>query len=68
MRLIFLETRHPGLQFEHKNETIPIRIGSDMIFSKLALQAVTAIAGKPNLTCSLLPPIFPFNATDFPQG
>ena len=32
MRLIFLETRHPGLQFEHKNETILIRIELDMIF------------------------------------
>ena len=32
MRLIFSETRHPGLQFEHKNEAIPIRIESDMIF------------------------------------
>ena len=32
MRLIFPETRHPGLQFEHKNETIPIRIESDIIF------------------------------------
>ena len=32
MRLIFPETRHPGLQFEHKNEIIPIRIESDMIF------------------------------------
>ena len=32
MRLIFLETRHPGLQFEHNNEAIPIRIESDMIF------------------------------------
>ena len=32
MKLIFLETRHPGLQFEHKNEVIPIRIESDMIF------------------------------------
>ena len=32
MRLIFPETRHPGLQFEYKNETIPIRIESDMIF------------------------------------
>ena len=32
MRLIFPETRHSGLQFEHKNETIPIRIESDMIF------------------------------------
>ena len=31
MRLIFSE-RHPGLQFKHKNEAIPIRIKSDMIF------------------------------------
>ena len=26
MKLIFPETRHPGLQLEHKNETIPIII------------------------------------------
>ena len=32
MRLIFPETRHPGLQFEYKNEAIPIGIESDMIF------------------------------------
>ena len=32
MRLLFPETRHPELQFEHKNEAIPIRIESDMIF------------------------------------
>ena len=32
MRLIFPETRHLGLQFEHKNEAIPIRIESNMIF------------------------------------
>ena len=32
MRLIYPETRHPGLQFEHNNEAIPIRIESDMIF------------------------------------
>ena len=32
MRLIFPEPRHPGLQFEYKNETIPIRIEVDMIF------------------------------------
>ena len=32
MRLIFLETRHPGLQFKNKNKVIPIRIESDMIF------------------------------------
>ena len=30
--LIFPETRHLVLQFEHKNETIPIRIEADMIF------------------------------------
>ena len=32
MRLIFPETRNPRLKFEHKNEVIPIRIESDMIF------------------------------------
>ena len=32
MRLIFPESRHPGLQFEHKNEAIPVRIELDMIF------------------------------------
>ena len=32
MMLIFPNTRHPGLQFEHKNETIPINFESDMIF------------------------------------
>ena len=32
MRLIFPETRHLGLQFEHKNEAIPIKIESNMIF------------------------------------
>ena len=32
MRLIFPETRHLGLQFEHKNEAISIRIESNMIF------------------------------------
>ena len=32
MRLIFPETRYPGLQFEYKNETIPIKIELDMIF------------------------------------
>ena len=32
MRLIFPDTRHLGFQFEHKNEAIPIRIKSDMIF------------------------------------
>ena len=32
MRLIFPETRHPGVQFKHKNEAIPIRIEFDIIF------------------------------------
>ena len=32
MKLIVPKTRHPGLQFEYKNETISIRIESDMIF------------------------------------
>ena len=32
MRLIFPETRHQRIQFEYKNEAIPIRIESDMIF------------------------------------
>ena len=32
MRLIFPETRHPGLQFEYKNEAISNKIESDMIF------------------------------------
>ena len=32
MRFIFPETRHPEFQFEHKNETIPVRIESNMIF------------------------------------
>ena len=32
MRLIFSEIGHPELQFEYKNETIPIKIESDMIF------------------------------------
>ena len=38
MRLIFPETRHMGLQFEHKNETIPIRIESDMILLNRTFQ------------------------------
>ena len=32
MRLIFPKSRHPGLQFEHKNKTILIIIKLDMIF------------------------------------
>ena len=65
MRLIFLETRHPGLQFEHKKEAIPIRIESDMM---LALYAVIAVTGKPNFAYSSLSSIFTFNAPDFSKG
>ena len=68
MRLIFPETKRLGLQFEYKNETIPIRIKLKYDFLKLALQAVTTATGKPNLACFSLPPIFPFNAPDFPQN
>ena len=32
VRLIWIETRHLGFQFDHKNEAIPIRIEKDMIF------------------------------------
>ena len=32
MKLTFPKTRHPRLQFEYKNKTIPIRIESNMIF------------------------------------
>ena len=32
IRLIFLEIRHLGFQFEYKNETIPIKIEANMIF------------------------------------
>ena len=67
MRLIFPETRHPELQIELKNETIPIRIEEDMIFLNLALQVVIVATGKPNFACSSLPPIFTFNASDFPK-
>ena len=68
MRLIFPETRHLGLQFEYKNETIPIRIEEDMIFLNLALQAVTVTTEKSNFACSSLSPISKFNAPDFSNG
>ena len=32
IRLILPESRHPGLQFEHKKKTIPIKIEEDIIF------------------------------------
>ena len=69
MRLTFLETRHSGLQFEHKDKTIPIRIKENMIFFfNLALRATTVVTGKPNFTCSSLPPISKFNVIDFPKS
>ena len=68
MRLIFLETRHPELQFEHKNETIPIRIESDMIFQSWHYELLQQLRENRILVCSSLPPIFPFNALDFLQG
>ena len=68
MRLIFPKTRHLGFQFEHKNETISIRIDEDMIFLNLALQPIIVVMGKPNFACSSLPPISKFNAPNFPKG
>ena len=68
MRLIFPETRHPDLQIELKNETIPIKIEEDMIFLNLALQVVIVATRKPNFTYSSLPPISKFNAPNFPKG
>jgi len=68
MWLIFPETKHSGLQIEHKNETILIKIEEDMIFLNLALQAVTVATGKPNFACSSLLPISEFNAPNFPKG
>ena len=67
MRLMFPETRHLGLQIEHKNNTIPIRIEEDMIFLNLSLHDVTIVTRKPNFACSSLPLIIEFNAPDFPK-
>ena len=47
MRLIFPETRPPGLQFEHKNKAILIRIEKIHDFSKLVLKTVTGATEKP---------------------
>ena len=68
MRLIFLETRYSALQFEHKNETIPIRIESDMIIRSWLYRLLQQLRENRILACSSLLPIFPFNAPDFPQG
>ena len=68
MRLIFPETKHSGLQFEHKNETIPIRIVSDMIIRSWLYRLLQQLRENRILAYSSLPPIFPFNAPDFLQG
>ena len=68
MRLIFPETRYPGLQFEQKNETIPIRIELDMIIRSWLYRLLQQLQENRILACSSLPPIFPFNAPDFAQG
>ena len=49
MRLIFPETRHSGLQFEYNNETIPIRIESDMIFLSYLYRLLQQL--RKNRTC-----------------
>ena len=54
VRLIFSETRHPGLQFEHKNEIIPIKIESDIIFRSWFYRLLQQL--RKNRT--LLPPHF----------
>ena len=54
MRLIFSETRHLGLQFEHKKEIIPIKIESDIIFRSWLYRLLQQL--RKNRT--LLPPHF----------
>ena len=45
----FLETRHTGLQFERKNEAIPIRIESDMIFQSWLYMLLQQLQENRNL-------------------
>ena len=66
MRLIFPETRYPGLQFEHKNEANPIRIELDMIFQSwiyMLLQQLrenrTLLAPHSHQSFHLMHQIFP---------
>ena len=66
MKLIFPETRFPGLQFEHKNETILIRIESDMIIRNWLYRLLQQLRENQILTCPSFPPIFPLNAPNFP--
>ena len=49
MRLIFPETRHLRLQFEHKNEAIPIIIESDIISPKGKMRSRFMILYQPSL-------------------
>ena len=66
MKLIFPKTRYPGLQFEYKNETILIRIESDMIIRNWLYRLLQQLWENQILTCSSFPPIFPLNAPNFP--
>ena len=66
MKLIFLETRHLRLQYEHKNKTIPIKIESDMIFQNWLYRLLQQLRENQILTCSSFPSIFPLNAPNFP--
>ena len=66
MRLIFSETRHLGLQFKHKNEAIPIRIESDMIFQSWLYRLLqqlreyrTLLAPRSHQSPHLMHQIFP---------
>ena len=66
MRLIFVEIRHLGLQFEHKNEAILIKIESDMIFRSwlyMLLQQLrenrTLLAPHSHQSSHLMHQIFP---------
>ena len=68
MRLIFPETSYQGLQFEHKNDTIPIRIKSDVIIQSWLYGLLQQLQENQILACSSLTLIFPFNVPDFPQG
>ena len=64
IRLIFPETRHPGLQFEYKNKTISIEIKSDMIFWSWLYRQIQQLWKNWILTCSSLPPISTFDALE----
>ena len=67
MRLIFSETRHPRLHFEHKNKTIPIRLESDMIIRNWLYMLLQKLRKNRILACSSLPPIFHLMHQIFPK-